>query len=277
MGGMYVDTQGKVRAWGPPQFGWMGGPYNPLLDTELVTTPREMPWPGPVRQAKFGNGFGTVALLEDGALWEMPPATLDPFGGVAPVEPRPFNGVPRLRSLSNGSGGLHGVTSDGTVVAIDLTTKTTALVAGAEQVRSVACSRGQCLAVRADGTVLAWGAGPLGDGSERSSATAVPVPSLSGIVQVATSIRPGAYEGGAIALDAQGRVWAWGLYRKGRRAAARTVPAHATVLGSVIDVVCKSGSGCMLRRADGTVWHWDVLSRSGDFAPPVQYPELRFW
>lgn len=78
---------------------------------------------------------------------------------------------------------------------------------------SVSASKERVVALKADGTVWAWGpnkqfSGVVGDGTlvPRSA----PVQVAAGMTQVMTSLQ------GAVALDTQGRLWGWGTYDFGR-------------------------------------------------------------
>ena len=81
---------------------------------------------------------------------------------------------------------------------------------------------GHSLALRADGTVWAWGwngYGQLGDGTTSDRLRPVPVPGLTGVVAVAG----GAFH--SLALKGDGTVWAWGGTPSASSATGRPSPA----------------------------------------------------
>jgi alpha-tubulin suppressor-like RCC1 family protein len=74
-------------------------------------------------------------------------------------------------------------------------------------VKSVACGNWHSLALKNDGTVIAWGnngTGQLGDGTNNSRGEATPVKELSGVVALAA----GNWHN--LALKEDGTIWAWG-------------------------------------------------------------------
>ncbi|MBI4484821.1 MAG: hypothetical protein HY655_02310, partial [Acidobacteria bacterium] len=76
------------------------------------------------------------------------------------------------------------------------------------QVVAVQAAGAFSLALREDGTVVAWGAngvGQLGDGSNTNQSTPVQVQGLAGVAAIATGVSH------SLALKADGTVWGWGL------------------------------------------------------------------
>ena len=95
------------------------------------------------------------------------------------------------------------------------------------------------MAVRADGSVWAWGlnsTGQLGDGTIVSRPTPAPVAGLGGVVSVAAGA------GHSLAVKADGSVWGWGDNRSGQlgdgtvtaRTVARPIAGlpHTVAVGS---------------------------------------------
>lgn len=114
------------------------------------------------------------------------------------------------------------------------------------------------LALRSDGTVLAWGwnrYGQLGNGntSEISSNEPAPVRGLTGVKAVAAGSDFG------MALKNDGTVWAWGDNHYGQLGNGgntdSTVPVRVNGLSGVIAIAVGSIHSMALR-ADGTVWVW---------------------
>ncbi len=127
-------------------------------------------------------------------------------------------------------------------------------------VEAVAAGKEQGFALRADGTVWAWGYnayGQLGDGTRTDRSTPVRVSGLEDIV----AISPG--HGHCLALKADGTVWAWGVGFLGQlgdgTTALSTIPVR---VHGLTDVVAISGGGAhsLALKSDGTVWAWGANS-----------------
>ena len=112
------------------------------------------------------------------------------------------------------------------------------------------------LALKSDGTVWAWGLnwyGQLGDGSPNSSATPVPVSSLTGVIALAAG------EQHSLALKSDGTVWAWGWNFYGQlgdgSTTNRKIPVQVSGLSGVIALAAGEQHSLALK-SDGTVWAW---------------------
>jgi YD repeat-containing protein len=118
---------------------------------------------------------------------------------------------------------------------------------------SVAAGSIQSMALSSDGTVLAWGDGPLGDGTQNSSTTPIQVvgPGGSGdltqIIGIATTDRT------LMALRSDGTVWTWG----GSVVTPTELPGPGGV-GYLTGVVTIAGGSnhALALKSDGTVWDW---------------------
>jgi hypothetical protein len=111
-------------------------------------------------------------------------------------------------------------------------------------------------AVLADGTVLAWGdgeLGQLGNGTRQSVATPVPVSGLSRVVSLS------ARSSLVVAATADGSVWQWGwdgyTFRPDGTAAIDVVPRRVAGLPPTIQVAAANMHALALA-VDGTVWAW---------------------
>lgn len=127
------------------------------------------------------------------------------------------------------------------------------------------------LALKEDGSVLAWGsnhAGQLGDGTIINSSLPVLVSGLP------TSIKVSAGSAHVVALAKDGTVWAWGHNGYGQLGdGTRTnsnVPVKVQGLDNVVDVIA-GGTRNLALRSDGTVMEWgDESGGNSRPAPPSE-------
>ncbi|WP_255203865.1 RCC1 repeat-containing protein [Myxococcus sp. AM011] len=138
----------------------------------------------------------------------------------------------------------NGTNSDYTAIRTVTVTDRAELVAGPHY----------SLARRMDGTVWLSGVGPIGDGSlPQYRFTPVQVQGLSGIVTVA----PGSNH--ALAVDSNGRVWAWGNNDYGQLGngtyTGSNTPVQVQGLTGVVAIAAGVYHSLALRE-DGTVWAW---------------------
>ncbi len=125
------------------------------------------------------------------------------------------------------------------------------------------------LAVRADGSVWAWGrndSGQVGDRTRVHRSLPVQVGRLTDIVSVAAG------RSHSVALREDGTVWAWGANDSGQlgngvvgsRSRGRPVQVHGSGnVGFLSDIVAiaAGGSHTLALSKDGTVWSWGYDSR----------------
>ncbi len=131
----------------------------------------------------------------------------------------------------------------------------------------VQCAGGMAhtLALRADGTVWAWGGnfrGELGDGTRRTIRP-VPqsVPDIAEVIAVAAGNRY------SLALREDGTVWAWGdnemrQLGDGTKAQSRKEPVQVAGL-SDITAIAAGGTFSIAAKRDGTVWMWGFALLTG--------------
>lgn len=119
------------------------------------------------------------------------------------------------------------------------------------------------LALKADGTVWAWGRnerGALGDGTTTDRLAPVQVSGLTGVRGIAAGTAH------SIAVKADGTVWAWGDNGHGQlgdgTTTQRTVPVQVPSFGGVVAVTTGQTHTVVLK-ADGTVWSWGGNNWSG--------------
>jgi alpha-tubulin suppressor-like RCC1 family protein len=147
-------------------------------------------------------------------------------------------------------------------------------VPGGNQVIAASGDAFHSLALKADGTVIAWGSdtrGQLGDGTIGSPdvrPTAAAVPGLSGIIAVATESNT------SFALKSDGTVWAWGndafgVLGDGTPQSPTDTPVPQVVPGlSGVVAIATRASFALALKSDGTVWAWgsDTFGELGDGA-----------
>ncbi|MBV8839796.1 MAG: RCC1 repeat-containing protein, partial [Alphaproteobacteria bacterium] len=113
-----------------------------------------------------------------------------------------------------------------------------------------------CLALKADGTVWAWGnngSGRLGDGTRNSTSTPTQVVGVSDITAIAAAL------GHSLALKKDGTVWAWGYNDDGElgdgKRKDRFNAFQIPNLAGVKAIAAGSHHSVALKN-DGTVWVW---------------------
>jgi alpha-tubulin suppressor-like RCC1 family protein len=236
-----VDHVG-AKAWGPGDSGQIGDgvPFDSSIPINYAGLTSG------VRQIVTG-GLRTFAVLADGTV---------------------------LASGYNGYGELGDGTYIGRLSAVP--------VVGLTGVTQVVAGLNFSMALRSDGTVWAWGAnyrGQLGDGTNVGRPTPGPVLGLTGVVQIAAG------DGDtAVALRADGTVWAWGENFIGQIGDGTTThrfsPVQVSGLTSVRQIATY-GYSSLAVRTDGSLWGWgdNESGQLGDGTTtdrhtPVQVPGL---
>ena len=193
-------SNGTVMAWGNNEFGDLG-----IGEPEGVSVklPRPVSGLSEVTAISAGNRVGT-ALLKNGMVMDWGANGSGQLGNgtttksTVPVAVSGLTGVVAIQD----SGESTALLGDGTVMdwggnyvgqlgngTAGGTSSVPVPVSGLSGVTAIAAGLEHRLALLSSGTVVAWGSGRLGDGSERGSDVPVPVSGLSGV----TSISAGQY------------------------------------------------------------------------------------
>jgi alpha-tubulin suppressor-like RCC1 family protein len=237
--GMALKSDGTLMVWG----GGLG-----------VATPANTHVPTPValsniRRVAAGPNH-TVVVRTDGTVW----------------------------AWGSNQFGQLGTTAPDSCVAPDVPcAKLPLLVPGITGVMDVAVGGGHTLALKADGSVWAWGdnrAGQLGDGTVVSRTTPAPVPGVAGAVQIAAGGFSayglnGYGDGHSVARNADGSVWTWGANLYGElgdgTTRPRSTPAPVPGVTGAIDITAATSHTAAIR-SDGTVLAWGInnLGQLGD-------------
>ncbi len=127
---------------------------------------------------------------------------------------------------------------------------------------TVAAGTSHTLALKADGTVWAWGfnlTGQLGDGSTTQRTSPIQVSVLTDVVAIAGG---GSH---SLAVKRDGTAWAWGDNGSGQLGdgtfTRRLTPVQVSTLTDVVAVAAGDSHSLAIKR-DGSVWAWG-LNNSG--------------
>src|ERR1700722_9380788 len=229
----------------------------------------------PVDVRQIGAGGNTsAALLPDGTVWTWGAALNGMSSGTVPVRVPGLTGITQIAAGQNGAD-LFAVSPGGSVWAFGYNTDgqlgngstaddfSPAPVPGLSGITQVSAGAYDAVAVRSDGSVWAWGLTGNGelDGSTGKTAhlTAVQVPGLSGITQVATD---GFH---TLALRSDGTVWSWGTNDHGEVGDGTTATRFSPVplsLSAVTQIAVGSATSAAIR-SDGTLLTWGDNIKGG--------------
>ncbi|MEO5677219.1 MAG: choice-of-anchor D domain-containing protein, partial [Usitatibacter sp.] len=178
------------------------------------------------------------------------------LGGVASITAGKYHSVAVKADGTVWAWGLNaeGQVGDGSQVATRLAP---VQVPGLTAVTAIAAGGRHTLALRADGTLVAWGAnenGQLGDGSTAQRRSPVAVSGLSNVVAIAAG------DAHSLALRSDGTVVAWGFNAFGQlgdaSSANRLVPVAVVGLGSGVGLIAAGANHSMAVKVGGVLYTW---------------------
>ena len=277
---------GTGRAWGENNRSELGIGSPTLAGCESMPLPAAMSGLTEATQIT-GGYYGGLALLADGTVRGWGHNLYGEVGDGTTTQrdaPVPVPGLSGIVAISSGEAhslalradgtvlawgyGKHGELGNGTATGPDEVCNCSKLplaVPGLTDVVAIAAGSGFSLALRADGTVMAWGwnfKGQLGDGSGLTelAASPAPVPGLSGVIGIAAS----GYGYHSLALLSSGAVVAWGENQSGQLGNGTvSPPGGCACLGPVAvngltDVTSVSAGGyhSLAALENGTVMAW---------------------
>ncbi|MFF0432023.1 hypothetical protein ACFYU9_07345 [Streptomyces sp. NPDC004327] len=234
---------GTALAWGLNDLGQLGDGATSLKATAPVRVCGAAPCSSPLDQvvAVDGDGVHSIALRADGTVWT--------WG---------YNGYGQL-----GNGTFNNSTTPVQVCAVGASAPCGSFLTG---VMAISAGIHYNLALRADGSLVAWGDntyGQLGDGTDGNMRTVPVVTNLIDVIDMAAGYRHG------LAVLTDGTVRSWGSNAEGELGDGTTTssdfpvqvcaPGQTAPCSSFLDGVTRVSAGAfhsLALEADGTVRSW---------------------
>ncbi|MFO0795280.1 MAG: hypothetical protein U0586_14615 [Candidatus Brocadiaceae bacterium] len=220
-----------------------------------------------------GNNH-SLLLMCDGTVWSWGANDKGQLGdGTTKVRKTPVQAGGLYEITSVAGGGQHSLAlrADGVVFAWGFNDKgqlgnatntdsKNPVRVDISNVIAIAAGDSHSVALRANGTVWTWGAdnnGQLGDGGDINSDSNAPVEvtGLSKIIAIAAG------KNHCLALDCDGKIWAWGANTKGQLGDGTNddsnVPVQLDTISNVIAIAC-GGSHSLAVLSDGSLRTWGL-------------------
>ena len=270
-----LKADGTVWTWGTNKFGESGNGFLNTISTNPVVLNAGITNAVAVASGGWDSPYAahTLVLRNDGLVEAVGNNACGQLGDNSGQNQTNYVLVSNLtNAVAVAAGGYHSLAmkADGTVWAwgtnnfgqigngaTNAIYKTPTQVTNLAGVVSVAAGMNHSLALKADGTVWAWGAnggGQIGNGTTVNTNLPVAVNTLSNVIAIAAG------GSNSLALKADGTVWAWGNNFHGQAGigttnAAQSVPVQVTNLASVV-AIAAGGWHSLALKTDGTVWAW---------------------
>ena len=266
-----VKPDGTVRAWGSNGHGQLGDG-----STTTRTSPVAVEGLDDVKGVAGGAGH-SLAVKNDGTVWAW-----GSDGSGASTTPSQVPGLSDVADVAAGGQFSLALKDDGTVWAwgdgaygqmgngslSDSATPVQVQVVGGTPlagVKAIAAGDRHAVAMKTDGTAWTWGTDALGqlgvDTADSYRARASQVVELSGgrrALDKLVSIDAG--KNHTVALDSDGKAWAWGDNNDGQLGAGYDGgdrdDATATRLNEAAASVAAAGNSSFAVMPDGTMWAW---------------------
>lgn len=252
-----LKDDGTVVTWGDNTFGQLG-----LGRSTFKSQPFQVNTIDNIQAISAGSGFN-IALKRDGTVWAWGNNNLKQLGDGSIINsssPIIVKKLPGVSAVSANSYTASVLANDGSVWSwgqtpnqcggASLPSKNPSL----NNVKALVTGINYCLALQADGTVLAQGTnsfGEVGDGTTTLRTSPVPVMGISNV----KAIVAGRFEPYSAALKADGTVWTWGIASDGGAGSAVLAPKQVPGLDHVVSLY----AGAILIFAvkdDGSLWSW---------------------
>jgi alpha-tubulin suppressor-like RCC1 family protein len=277
-----LKADGTLWSWGRDLSGQLGNgtPFaneSGAVQVVEVVASQNVPLAG-VKAIAAGSDF-SVAVKGDGSVWTFGSNAFGQLGVSTATANRavaaPVVGLGNVVAVAAGTGHVLALRSDGSVVAWGSNSVgqlgddtyptvysryTWALVSGLTSgVTAIATRDDHCLALKADGTIVAWGGNAyrqIGDGGFLPRDTPFAVDLLPGIGGIAA----GTQSSFALRTDGSntGTVLSWGLNTSGQLGDGTVTPFRASPAGALSGVTLLNAGDyqVLAQRSDGSIWAW---------------------